>query len=426
MTEHVNSYYAATANRTLAYPMLEGEVEADVCIVGAGFSGLSSGLHLAERGFKVVLLESARVGFGATGRNGGQIVNSYSRDVDVIRKRYRPEVAESLCSMIFEGGDIIRERIAQYNIDCAHRPGGVFAALNHKQMAELEAQKGHWEGLGNDQLELLDQDGIRQVVGTEAYVGGLLDKRGGHIHPLNLALGEAEAITQLGGRIFEQSPVTRIEKGANPVAYTEHGRVKAKYLVLAGNAYLPGGLEPSLGRKAIPCGTQVVTTAPLSEDQARALLPQNYCVEDCNYLLDYYRLTEDNRLLFGGGVVYGAREPDSIERLIRPKMEAVFPQLKDVQIDYSWTGNFLLTYSRMPQFGRLDDHTYYLQGYSGHGVTCTHLAGRLLAEALSGQAERFDAFATLPHIRFPGGRHLQIPLTALGAAYYSLRDKLAL
>ncbi|SHI14648.1 NAD(P)/FAD-dependent oxidoreductase [Ferrimonas marina] len=426
MQAHTSSYYADSVNDQQQYPVLQGEHQCDVCVVGAGFSGLSSALHLAEQGYNVIVLESARVGFGATGRNGGQIVNSYSRDVDTIRQRYDSATADQLCAMIFEGGDIIRERIQRYDIQCAHVEGGVFAALNAKQMAELEAQKRNWEALGNNQLELLDRNGIRAAVGADCYLGGLLDRRGGHLHPLNLALGEARAVVLNGGQIFEQSAVTRIDKGAQPVVHTAQGQVRARQVILAGNAYLDPKLAPSLGRKAFPCGTQVIATEPLPQDLADELLPQNYCVEDCNYLLDYYRLTEDRRLLFGGGVVYGAREPESVEALIRPKMEKVFPMLAGVGIDYAWTGNFLLTYSRMPQFGRIDDNLYYLQGYSGHGVTCTHLAGRLVAEAIGGKPERFDAFASLRHLAFPGGRHLQVPFTALGAAYYNLRDKLAL
>ena len=343
----------------------------------------------------------------------------------MIESRYPPEQAKALCNMIFEGGDIIRGLVDKYQIDCDLKHGGLFTALNNKQLKGLAEHKAGWERYGNDQLTMLSQDDLEQQVGTRAYVGGLLDMRGGHIHPLKLALGEAAAFVSLGGQIFEQSAVTEIQKGTNPVAHTANGSVKAKYLVLAGNAYL-GGLAPNISNKAIPCGTQVITTEPLSEQQLADILPSDYCVEDCNYLLDYFRLTADKRLLFGGGVVYGARDPDNVEALIRPKMEKVFPQLKGIGIDYAWTGNFLLTYSRMPQFGSFDDNIYYLQGYSGHGVTCTHLAGKLLAEALTGHAERFDAFASLKHPTFPGGRHFQIPFTAIGAAYYNLRDKLAI
>lgn len=402
MTEHTTSYYAASANKYEPFPTLEGSINCDVCVVGGGYTGLSSALHLAEMGYDVVVLEGARIGFGASGRNGGQLVNSYSRDIDVIEKNYGPDAAKMLGSMMFEGGDIIRERIQRYQIQCDYRPGGLFVAMNHKQLETLEEQKANWERYGNTQLELLDREAIRREVDSDRYVGALLDHSGGHIHPLNLAIGEADAIRLNGGRVYEQSPVTRIQHTSPAVVSTARGQVTARYVIVAGNAYLGDKLEPELAKRSMPCGTQVVTTAPLSEEVARSLIPKNYCVEDCNYLLDYYRLTGDNRLLYGGGVVYGARDPDDVERLIMPKLLKTFPQLQGVKIDYRWTGNFLLTLSRMPQFGRLDNNIYYMQGYSGHGVTCTHLAGRLISELLRGDAERFDAFAKLPHYPVPG------------------------
>jgi len=424
-TAYPQSYYAASANPVPARLELNGEVETDVCIVGAGYTGLSTAIALLENGFKVSIVEAAKVGFGASGRNGGQIVNSYSRDIDVIERSVGPKQAQLLGDMAFEGGRIIRERIAKYNIQCDLKDGGVFAANTPKHLKHLESQKKLWERYGHTQLELMDAKRIREVVGSDAYVGGMLDMSGGHIHPLNLALGEAAAVESLGGVIYEQSPAIRIERGANPVVHTPNGRIKAKFVVVAGNAYL-GNLVPELSAKSMPCGTQVITTEPLSAELAKSLLPQDYCVEDCNYLLDYYRLTSDKRLIFGGGVVYGARDPANIEAIIRPKMLKAFPQLKDVKIDYAWTGNFLLTLSRLPQVGRLGDNIYYSQGCSGHGVTYTHLAGKVLAEALRGQAERFDAFADLPHYPFPGGRMFQVPFSALGAWYYTLRDKLGI
>lgn len=422
-TPYPQSYYAASANPVPARPELEGETQTDVCIIGAGYTGLSTALFLLENGFKVTVVEAAKVGFGASGRNGGQIVNSYSRDIDVIERTVGPKQAQLLGQMAFEGGRIIRERIAKYDIKCDLKDGGVFAAFTAKQMGHLESQKKLWERYGHTQLELLDSKRIREVVASENYIGGMLDMSGGHIHPLNLALGEAAAVESLGGVIHEQSPAIRVERGDNPVVYTPKGSVKAKFVVVAGNAYL-GNLLPELMAKSMPCGTQVITTEPLSDETARSLLPQDYCVEDCNYLLDYFRLSGDNRLIYGGGVVYGARDPSNIEAIIRPKMLKTFPQLKNVKIDFAWTGNFLLTLSRLPQVGRLGDNIYYSQGCSGHGVTYTHLAGKVLAEALRGQAERFDAFASLPHYPFPGGHLFQVPFSALGAWYYSLRDKL--
>ena len=425
MQQHVGSYYAASRNIHTEYPVLQGSVDSDVCVIGAGYTGLSTALFLLEHGFSVTVLEAARVGFGASGRNGGQIVNSYSRDIDTIERQLPPRQAQLLGEMAFEGGRIIRERIARYGIQCDLKDGGVFAALTGKQLGHLEAQQKLWERYGHTQLQLLDKAGIGKVVGTDRYLGGLLDMSGGHIHPLNLALGEAAAVASLGGKIYEQSAATRIDRGANPVVHTAQGQVKARFVVVAGNAYL-GGLVPELAAKSMPCGTQVLTTEPLSEELARSLLPQDYCVEDCNYLLDYFRLSADRRLIYGGGVVYGARDPADIEAIIRPKMLQTFPQLKGVKIDFTWTGNFLLTLSRLPQVGRLGDNIYYSQGCSGHGVTYTHLAGKVLAEALRGQAERFDAFAGLPHYPFPGGQLLRVPFTALGATYYQLRDRLGI
>ena len=420
-TPYPPSYYAASTNPAPARPALEGAHDTDVCVIGAGYTGISTALFLLEQGFRVTVLEAAQVGFGASGRNGGQIVNSYSRDLDVVEKQVGAHQAQLLGEMAFEGGRIIRERVQRYDIKCDLKDGGVFGAVNHKQLRQLEQQKTLWERYGYDQLELLDCDAIREVVNTERYVGGMLDMGGGHIHPLNLVLGEAAAVESLGGIIHEQSAVVRVQQGEKPVVHTEQGQVRARFVVVAGNAYL-GDLLPPLAARSMPCGTQVVATAPLGDQLAHSLLPQDYCVEDCNYLLDYYRLSADKRLIFGGGVVYGARDPADIEILIRPNLVKTFPQLRDVKIDYAWTGNFLLTLSRLPQVGRLGDNIYYSQGCSGHGVAFTHVAGKVLAQAIGGQAERFDAFAALPHYPFPGGRLLRIPLTALGAWYYQLRD----
>ena len=420
---HVNSYYAATRNLTTDFPALEESVECDVCVIGAGYTGLSSALFLAEAGYSVTVLEAAQVGFGASGRNGGQLVNSYSRDVDVIEARYGEKTARVLGSMMFEGADIIRQRIGRYDIQCDYRPGGIFAALNKKQLKALAEQKSSWEAYGNQNLTLLDAADIKREVGCANYVGGLLDLQGGHIHPLNLALGEATAFIGLGGKIFEQSAAVEITYGEPITVRTARGVVRAKYLLIAGNAYLAQNLDNRVTAKSMPCGSQIAVTEPLPEEVARSLITNNYCVEDCNYLLDYYRLTADNRLLYGGGVVYGAREPDDIEKLIKPKILKTFPQLKNVKIDYRWTGNFLLTMSRMPQFGRIEKNAYYMQGYSGHGVTCSHLAGKLISEMIRGDAERFDAFASLPHMPMIGGRTFQAPLTAMGAAYYAMRDR---
>jgi len=420
---HTTSYYAASANDKNMRPSLQGDITADVCVIGAGFTGLSTAIHLAEKGFKVVVLEGSLVGFGASGRNGGQIVNSYSRDIDFIEKHYGQEVGKEMGKMAFQGGRILRRLVKDYNINCDLKDGGIFAACNEKQLDGMKDRKTLWEKHGHTQLDLLDESSIRQRVGTERYVGGLLDNSGGHFHPLNLVLGEAAAVESLGGTIYEDSEVIKVEEGEKTKVYTKNGSVTSNFLVVSGNAYL-GGLIPKLESKAIPCGTQVITTEPLSKEQQKQLIPMDNCVEDCNYLLDYYRLSGDGRLIYGGGVTYGAREPSKIEAKIVPNMLKTFPQLKGTKVDFAWTGNFLLTLMRLPQFGRIGNNIYYAQGYSGHGITCSHLAGQVLSDAITDQFERFDVFAGLPQYPFPGGRMFRVPMTAAGAMYYTLRDKL--
>jgi gamma-glutamylputrescine oxidase len=421
--EHTTSYYADSANDKNLRPSLNGNITSDICVIGAGFTGLSTAIHLAEKGFNVTVLEAKRIGFGASGRNGGQIVHSYSRDIDFIEKHYGKEVGTEMGKMAFEGGRIIRRFTQQYNIDCHLKDGGIFAACNERQLKELEGKKALWEAHGHKDLELLSADTIREHIGSERYSGGLLDKSGGHFHPLNLALGEAAAVESMDGKIYEDSEVIRIEEGDKPVVYTANGSVTCDFIVVAGNAYL-GGLIPKLQSKAIPCGTQVITTEVLSETQQKQLLPKDNCVEDCNYLLDYYRLSNEGRLIYGGGVTYGAREPSKIESMIVPNMLKTFPQLKGTKVDFAWTGNFLLTLMRLPQFGRIGKNMYYAQGYSGHGLTCTHLAGKVLSEVIAGDSQRFDVFAGLPQYPFPGGHTFRVPFTAMGAFYYNLRDKL--
>lgn len=430
MISYPDSYYAASANRATNYPELKDEVTADICVVGGGYSGLSTAIALQEKGYKVVLLEAANIGFGASGRNGGQLVNSFSRDIDHIEKHYGLDTAKAMGDMAFEGADCIRDLIKRYNIDCDYKQGGFFAAFTDKQMKGLEQKQALWQRYGNNKLEMVSQKDVKKIVDTDAYVGGLVDKHCGHIHPLKLALGEAAALCSIGGKIFEQSKVIKIDEvkeGLNEsvIVKTSNGQVKAKTLVLAGNAYM-GGLSPELSKKSMPCGTQIVTTEVLPEALAKSLIPSEYCVEDVNYKLDYYRVTADNRLLFGGGVTYGGGDPASIKRFLKPHMDKIFPVMKEYKIDYAWGGDFLLTMSRLPQLGRIGSNIYYAQGYSGHGVNTSHLAGRLLAETIHGEHGRFEVFANLPHYNFPGGRVLRVPAVMMGAWYYGLRDKLGI
>ncbi|MBJ7551639.1 NAD(P)/FAD-dependent oxidoreductase [Marinomonas ostreistagni] len=422
---HANSYYAASANDKALRPQLTGEHRCDVCVVGAGFTGISTALSLAEKGKRVIVVEGSRIGFGASGRNGGQIVNSFNRDIDYIFKNYGDDIGQKMAKMAFAGSELIRHRIEKYNIDCDLKHGNVFAACNKKQFEELKAKKALWESHGHNELELLTASSIQDHIGTDRYAGGLLDRKGGHIQPLNLVLGQARAFEELGGQIFEDSEVVRLEKGVPGKVVTKQGTVIADKIVVAGNAYV-FGLLPEVEKKAMPCGTQVIATEPLPEDLQKQLLPTDRCVEDCNYLLDYYRLSGDGRLIYGGGTTYGARDPGKIESIIVPKMLKTYPMLKDVKIDFAWTGNFLLTMMRMPQVGKIGENLYYAQGYSGHGVTNSHLMGEILSDAIDGDMERFDVFASMPQYQFPGGRMLRVPYTAIGAAYYNMRDQLGI
>lgn len=422
---HANSWYAACANDKRVRPVLQGDMRADVCIIGAGFTGVSAALELCERGYSVVVLEAERIGFGASGRNGGQIVNGYSRDLQTIAGRYGHDRAVKLAAMSLEGGDIIRNRIARYNIDCAHVPGGFFAAFTDKQISEMESHRTHWEKHGHTGLEMVSRQDVGHYVKTDRYAGGMIDRLGGHIHPLNLVLGEAAAAETLGARIFEGARVIGIDDGETPIVRTAEGSVSADYVLVCGNAYL-SPLLPEIHGRMMPVSSQVMATEPLDAGLIESLLPANYCVEDANYILDYYRRTADNRLLYGGGIGYGGQDPKDLTSVIRPNMLKTFPQLKDIRIDYAWSGNFALTLTRIPHMGRLSDKVYFSHGDSGHGVTTTHLLGKILGEAVAGHAERFDVWASLPNLPFPGGRTFRVPLTMLGAWWYGLRDRLGL
>jgi len=428
MIAYPDSYYAASSQRTTDYPSLQADLNRDVCVVGGGYSGLSTAIALREKGYSVVLLEAANIGFGASGRNGGQLVNSFSRDIDHIEKHYGNKTAQALGDMAFEGADLIRDLIKRYHIDCDYKQGGFFAAFTDKQMKGLADKKALWQRFGNNKLATVSAEDIKKIVDTDAYVGGLVDQHCGHIHPLKLALGEAAALVSIGGQVFEQSKaidIKQFKEGLNEkvVVKTANGSVTAKTLVLAGNAYM-GNLQPELAKKSMPCGTQIVTTEVLPEALAKSLIPSDYCVEDVNYKLDYYRVTSDNRLLFGGGVTYGGGDPTSIKNFLKPHMDKIFPEMKNYKLEYAWGGDFLLTVSRLPQLGRLGNNIYYTQGYSGHGVNTSHLGGKLLAEAIAGDQSRFDVFAHLPHYNFPGGRMFRVPAVMMGAWYYGLRDKL--
>lgn len=418
---HTTSYYAATANETQQRAALEGAKSVDICVVGAGFSGLSTAIHLAEKGYKVAIVEGARVGWGASGRNGGQIVNGLNASLETIARRYGENTASEVGKMLQEGGSVIRRFVSSYGIKCDLKTGNLFTAHTPKHMRELEAKRALWRKHGMDDHELLDKDAVQEHVSSDAYVGGMIDRSGGHVHPLNLVQGEADAFESLGGTIYEMSPVLSIDQsGPSPVVKTDNGAMRCRVLVLCGNAYL-GRAAPELAPRIMPVTTQVMATEPLGA-RGEALLPTDLCVEDIRYIPDYYRLTADKRLLWGGGSVYGGSTPTDIEVKLRRTLRKVFPQLENVKIDYAWSGNFALSFTRVPQMGRLNANTYFAHGYSGHGVVGAHLFGRILAEAIDGDQSRFDVFAKLPWHPFPGGRNFRVPYSVAGSWWYGLRD----
>ncbi|MGV3573911.1 MAG: NAD(P)/FAD-dependent oxidoreductase [Devosia sp.] len=420
------SYYAASRNIIRETKKLEGEVTADICVVGAGYSGMSTAIHLAEQGLKVVVVEAAEVGWGASGRNGGQVVNGLNASLATITKRYGETTANFVGGLVQEGAGIIYDWVERYGIDCDLKRGNIYAAYTEQHMRDLEAKKALWQRHGMDDHELLDRAAIRQHIGSDVYVGGMIDNSGGHMHPLNLVLGEAKAFEGLGGAIYEHSPVTRVGQSPDSaVVETSGGRVTAKTVVVCGNAYL-GNVVPELTSRVMPVSTQMMATAPLGKERAEALLPTGVCVEDVRYILDYFRVSADYRLIFGGGVVYGGTDPADVVAKLRPNMEKVFPQLKGERIDFAWSGNFALSFSRVPQMGRLGNRIYFAHGYSGHGVTGSHLFGRILAEAIQGNTKRFDTFAALPWIPFPGGRMFRAQYSTIGSWWYEFKDRFGL
>jgi glycine/D-amino acid oxidase-like deaminating enzyme len=421
--EHPPSYYAATANEQTAYPELQGANSADIAVVGAGFTGIATALTLAERGYAVAVVEANRVGWGASGRNGGQIIHGFSSDRKIARK-LGPGYDDMLYAMIWRGTDIIHERVEKYQIDCDLRNGYIEVAVKDRHLPWLEGQHEFLQRHHHPyEHRLLDRRETRDTLGTEAYRGALLTMRNGHVHPLNLCLGEASAAVGLGARIFEQSPVTGIEHGPRPRVTTASGYVEADAVVLAGNAY--HALERKhLSGLVFPAGSYIIGTEALPTEVRREINPLDLAVCDTNEVVDYYRLSADGRMLYGGRCNYSGREPRSIAASIRPRMLRVYPQLRDFRIDFEWGGMIAIVPNRVPVLGRINGNVYYAQGYSGHGVNATHLMGEVVADAIGGTLERFDVFRHIRHVRIPGSQWLGNQMIALGMLYYRLKDYL--
>jgi len=423
--EHTSSWYAATRHIATDYPVLHGEHRCDVAVVGAGFSGVSASLFLAERGYDIALIEANRVGWGASGRNGGQLIGGFS-DPAKFEKRFGSSAAGIVRRMGLECRDILVERINHYRIDCDLKFGYLDVAARGRP-AELRALEAQLEDCERHDyphaMRLIRGQELADWVRSGHYEAGLSNAGNGHLHPLNLCIGEARAASQLGARIFERTRVTRIQHGARPVVETEHGTIFANKVILAGNAYLRN-TEPRLRNAVFPAGSYMLATEPLSEQQVQNVLPADVACCEQQIALNYFRLSPDKRLLFGGMCNYSGRRPADIAAALRPRLARIFPVLANVGVDYQWGGDIAISINRIPQFGRIQGNTYYVQGYSGHGVAPTHLAGKMLADVVCGDAEQFDLFARVRHLRIPGGKWFGSPMLALGMSYFRLRELL--
>ena len=424
-----NSYYTASANAHPSYPPLDGDAEADVCIVGAGLAGLSAAIELADRGYSVIVLEAESVGWGASGRNGGQIIAGLACDQSVIEKALGFDAAQQAWGITIEALDLVRERVKRFDIDCDLVDGFLGVAVGKRKGAALHdwfetmAKRYNYDS----DAQWIDADALDQWIDSPRFHSGYYDRRSGHLHPLNYTLGLARAAQSLGVRICEQTPVRTMTKGEPAVLHTDKGSVKARYVVLAGNMYLPEvapKLAPALSRRIMPVGTYIVGTEPLDPALISRLIPTKSAVCDSNFVLDYFRFSADNRMLFGGRVSYSTMTPPNLKEDMRKRMQLVFPQLGDAKVEYAWGGFVDITMNRAPDFGQIEPNVFYLQGFSGHGVALTGMAGKMVAEAISGQAERLDLMARIPHHSFIGGKRLRMPALVLGMTWYRLRDAL--
>ncbi len=399
-------------------------MRADVVVIGAGLSGCSAALHLAERGFRTVLLEARFVGYGASGRSGGQTIFGFAASQQKLKAQLGAATARRLFDLSIEALDLTQQLIREHRIECDYRPNHLHVATKPRHLTELaEWLRELHEEYGYRSAQLLDRQALAAHVRSRRFLGGLIDPRSGHLHPLKYTQGLARAAEAAGAHLFESTPALEYREGRELTVRTPGGTVRAAHLVLCGNVYL-GALAPAIARRILGVGTYIIATAPLPGGLARDLLPSDAAIADINWILDYFRRSADDRLLFGGRVSYSAFQPPRLTESMHRRMARIFPELRASKVEYTWGGYLDITMSRAPDFGRLGPNVFYLQGFSGHGMTLTALAGKLVAEAIAGTAERFDLFARLPHRDFPGGAALRRPSLVLAMLYYRLRDLL--
>ena len=421
------SYYEASVQREPVAAPLTEDLTADVLVVGAGYAGLSCAIELARRGYKVIVLEADRICSGASGRNGGQAIVGYACGQELFEQQLGVADARLAWDMSLESVHLIDERIAQFQIECDRVKGYLYVADSPRKARALEADMQVLHADYGMESTFVHGDDVRRYIESPRYCASAFETTSGHLHPLKYGLGLARAARSLGVKILEYSPVTGLERGPNVRARTPQGSVRAQFGVLAGNCTLEEHgpeVAPDIAPRVMPVGTYMISTAPLDPALCSRLISGNASVCDNNFILDYFRFSADHRMLFGGRVSYSTRTPSRLKERMAQRMGDVFPALRGVAVDYVWGGFVDISMNRAPDFGRLGNNLYYLQGFSGHGVALTGLAGRVVAQAVAGQAERFDVFARLQHHRFPGGALLRMPSLVLGMAYHRLLDAL--
>lgn len=422
--QYPTSYYAAMATPLPPFSPPQGQIDCDVCVIGGGFMGLSTALNLAERGYDVVLLEAQRVGFGASGRNGGQVGQGQRLDQDELEDLVGKDHARELWTIANQSVDLVRRRAASPLVE-AEFADGIIHADHRKRF--VPHSKAYAERLnsdyGYDKIRFIDREECRHLVNSPEYHGGTLDMGAGHIDPLQYALGLARMAQAAGGRIFEQARVTAVNEGEPATVDLAGAQVRAGHVVMGMNGYL-GKLNRRVAGRVMPINNYVVATAPMSAEQQEDILRNNHAVADSKFVVNYFRFSPDHRLLFGGTESYRYKFPSDIAGKVRKPLEEIFPQLKGIEIDYAWGGTLGITMNRMPHFERLSGNILSLSGFSGHGVAMASLAGEIAAETIAGQAERFDIMAKVPGMPFPGGPALRSPLLMAAMLWYSLRDKL--
>ena len=422
-TEHVKSWYAASAPQFPQQAKLKDKVQADVCVLGAGITGLSTAIELAEAGFKVIVLEAQCVGWGASGRSGGQAIFGFGCDQSKITQAVGLETSKQMFDWSIEGMDIIKDRCQQYAIDCDWRNIHAHVPIKPRHITELKKWQSDLSENFDYELQWWSREQLQAIMPNQRYLGALVDPRSGHLHPLKYTQGLAKAALSLGVQIFEQSKVLELVRGEKPLFKTAEGEVSCDFAVLAGNAYVHG-IAPELDDKIMPVGTYIGATEVLGEDLAKKLISNDMAVADVNWALDYFRLSADHRLLFGGRASYSTLPPPNLSGTMRKRISNVFPVLKEVKMEYVWGGYVDISLNRAPHWGRIGQNVYFAQGFSGHGIAATGLAGRVMAEAIKGQASRLDAFALIKHQNFPGGRALRTPVLVAAMAWFKLRDAL--